>query len=124
MPRLAPVISAVLRSVDSGGIRVQIEVFARGLCAFLQGEEIDSGGWYVGQNDRGVFAFEISEVMEIFCSKVVGELDEFPFRTEDLFDLDHGIAPDKLITVEMSSKLVAHLKKRFPQLKIIQGDAA
>ncbi len=38
--------------------------------------------------------------------------------------LDHGIAPDKLITVEMSSKLVAHLKKRFPQLKIVQGDAA
>ena len=38
--------------------------------------------------------------------------------------LDHGVAPDKLITIEMSEKLVEHLHKRFPQLNIIQGDAA
>jgi phosphatidylethanolamine/phosphatidyl-N-methylethanolamine N-methyltransferase len=38
--------------------------------------------------------------------------------------LDHGIAPSKLITIEMSGKLVEHLQKRFPQLNIIQGDAA
>ena len=38
--------------------------------------------------------------------------------------LDDGIAPSKLITIEMSGKLVEHLQKRFPQLNIIKGDAA
>ena len=38
--------------------------------------------------------------------------------------LDYGVAPKKLITVEMSEKLVSHLQQRFPQLNIIQGDAA
>ena len=34
-----------------------------------------------------------------------------------------GVAPDRLLPVERSARLVAHLRRRFPQLNIIHGDA-
>lgn len=37
--------------------------------------------------------------------------------------LEHGIANNKLIVVERAAALAQHLRERFPQLKIIQGDA-
>jgi len=38
--------------------------------------------------------------------------------------LKHGVPPWKLAVVERSPTLAAHLRQRFPQLRIIQGDAA
>ena len=38
--------------------------------------------------------------------------------------LKHGLPPWKLVVIERSSTLVNHLRRRFPQLRIIQGDAA
>ena len=37
--------------------------------------------------------------------------------------LDHGIAPTRIISIEMSDDLIAHLRQRFPQLRVVQGDA-
>ena len=37
--------------------------------------------------------------------------------------LDHGIAPERLIVVEKSALLAAHLKERFPDVIILEGDA-
>jgi phosphatidylethanolamine/phosphatidyl-N-methylethanolamine N-methyltransferase len=37
--------------------------------------------------------------------------------------LDHGIQADRLLIVERSAALATHLRSRFPQLRIIQGDA-
>ncbi len=37
--------------------------------------------------------------------------------------LTHGIAAEKLIIIERSRAMATHLGKRFPQLKIINGDA-
>lgn len=38
--------------------------------------------------------------------------------------LEEGVAPDRLLVVEQSENLVAYLKERFSELKIVQGDAA
>ena len=38
--------------------------------------------------------------------------------------LKHGVSPWKLVVVERSPKLVHHLRQRFSQLRVIQGDAA
>ncbi|CDH47725.1 class I SAM-dependent methyltransferase [Candidatus Contendibacter odensensis] len=38
--------------------------------------------------------------------------------------LKHGVPPWKLVVVERSPTLVNHLRQRFPQLRVIQGDAA
>ena len=38
--------------------------------------------------------------------------------------LARGIPPKKLIPIEMSQKLASHLQHRFPELKVIQGNAA
>ncbi len=38
--------------------------------------------------------------------------------------LARGIPPQKLLSIERSEKLAAHLQNRFPELNIIQGDAA
>lgn len=38
--------------------------------------------------------------------------------------LDHGLPADRLIVVERSPLLVKHLRSRFPQLTVIEGDAA
>ncbi len=38
--------------------------------------------------------------------------------------LKHGVPPWKLVVVERSPTLANHLRQRFPQLQIIQGDAA
>ncbi|WP_297387887.1 hypothetical protein [Acidiferrobacter sp.] len=38
--------------------------------------------------------------------------------------LEHGIAPERLIVVEKSALLAAHLKGRFPDVTILEGDAA
>ncbi len=38
--------------------------------------------------------------------------------------LKHGVPPWKLVVVERSPTLAHHLRQRFPQLRIIQGDAA
>ena len=38
--------------------------------------------------------------------------------------LKHGVPPWKLVVVERSPTLASHLRQRFPQLRIIQGDAA
>lgn len=37
--------------------------------------------------------------------------------------LQHGIAKDQLVVVERSVTLANHLQKRFPDIKVIQGDA-
>ena len=37
--------------------------------------------------------------------------------------LAHGIAPERIISVERSAALAAHLRHRFPQLQVIEGDA-
>jgi len=37
--------------------------------------------------------------------------------------LDRGISPDRLIAVEYSPDFVAHLKKQYPGVDVIQGDA-
>lgn len=42
--------------------------------------------------------------------------------TESL--LAKGVNPNKLILIEQSATLVAHLKNKFPSLTVIQGDAA
>lgn len=38
--------------------------------------------------------------------------------------LARGIPPKKLIPIEMSEKLASHLQHRFPDLKVIRGNAA
>jgi len=38
--------------------------------------------------------------------------------------LKHGVSPWKLVVVERSPKLAHHLRQRFSQLRVIQGDAA
>ena len=38
--------------------------------------------------------------------------------------LKHGVPPWKIVVVERSPTLAHHLRQRFPQLRIIQGDAA
>jgi phospholipid N-methyltransferase len=38
--------------------------------------------------------------------------------------LRRGLPPDKLVVVELSPGLAAHLRRRFPHLRIIEGDAA
>lgn len=38
--------------------------------------------------------------------------------------LKHGIPPWRLVVVERSPTLARHLRQRFPQLRVIQGDAA
>ncbi|MGH7075459.1 MAG: class I SAM-dependent methyltransferase [Stellaceae bacterium] len=37
--------------------------------------------------------------------------------------LDAGVAPDRLVVIEADEKLAALLRSRFPQLRIVQGDA-
>lgn len=38
--------------------------------------------------------------------------------------LQHGVAPNRLITVERSPTLAALLRKQFPQIRVIEGDAS
>ena len=38
--------------------------------------------------------------------------------------LAHGVAPERLIVVEKSALLAAHLRERFPDVTILEGDAA
>jgi len=38
--------------------------------------------------------------------------------------LKHGVPPWKLVVIERSPTLVNHLRRRFPQLRVVQGDAA
>lgn len=38
--------------------------------------------------------------------------------------LEQGIAADRLIVIERSPLLAAHLRKKFPQVRIVEGDAA
>ena len=38
--------------------------------------------------------------------------------------LDHGVPPRNLVVVERSPTLVRHLRQRFSQLRVLQGDAA
>lgn len=38
--------------------------------------------------------------------------------------LKQGVAPWKLVVIERSPTLAHHLRQRFPQLRIVQGDAA
>ena len=38
--------------------------------------------------------------------------------------LNHGVAPERLIVVEKSALLAAHLKERFPDVTVLEGDAA
>lgn len=37
--------------------------------------------------------------------------------------LERGVQPDKLFAIEYASEFVAHLRKRFPDVNLIQGDA-
>ncbi|MCP5158292.1 MAG: methyltransferase domain-containing protein [Gammaproteobacteria bacterium] len=37
--------------------------------------------------------------------------------------LKHGVLPWKLVVIERSPTLAHHLRRRFPQLRIVQGDA-
>src|SRR3989338_3470670 len=38
--------------------------------------------------------------------------------------LREGIAPERIIVIERAAKLAAHLQQRYPQLRIIHGDAS
>lgn len=38
--------------------------------------------------------------------------------------LRHGVRPERLVVIERSACLVRHLRRRFPQLRVILGDAA
>ena len=38
--------------------------------------------------------------------------------------LDAGLSPEKLVVIEIDPTFVSYLKKKFPQLMIIQGDAS
>ena len=38
--------------------------------------------------------------------------------------LAHGVAPARLVVVEQSAALAEHLRKRFPEVCVLQGDAA
>jgi phospholipid N-methyltransferase len=38
--------------------------------------------------------------------------------------LDRGLPPDRLIPIERSPALARHLRRRFPELKVLAGDAA
>ena len=38
--------------------------------------------------------------------------------------LEHGVPPWKLVVIERSPTLANHLRRRFPQLRVVQGDAA
>lgn len=38
--------------------------------------------------------------------------------------LQQGLAPDRLIAIEQSPKLATHLRKRFPGIQVIEGDAS
>lgn len=38
--------------------------------------------------------------------------------------LAHGVAPERLILVERSPKLVEYLRKQFPQASVVEGDAS
>ena len=37
--------------------------------------------------------------------------------------LQQGVAPERLVAVERSAALAAHLRKRFPAIRVIEGDA-
>ena len=37
--------------------------------------------------------------------------------------LEHGVAPERLVLVEFSPDFCAHLRKRFPGVHVVQGDA-
>jgi phosphatidylethanolamine/phosphatidyl-N-methylethanolamine N-methyltransferase len=37
--------------------------------------------------------------------------------------LDHGVRPERLICVEYASEFVEHLNKRFPAVRVVEGDA-
>lgn len=37
--------------------------------------------------------------------------------------LEYGVSPDRLITVEFSPELARHLRKEFPNIHVIEGDA-
>jgi len=37
--------------------------------------------------------------------------------------LDHGIAPDNLLVLELNDELYAHLRDRFPQAHVVHGNA-
>lgn len=38
--------------------------------------------------------------------------------------LARGVAPGRLVVVERSERLAAHLRRRFPAVRVLQGDAA
>ena len=38
--------------------------------------------------------------------------------------LKHGVAPNKLITIERSAELAAYLREKFPDIHVIEGDAS
>ncbi len=37
--------------------------------------------------------------------------------------LDHGVADERLVCVEYSPEFVTHLRKRFPAVRVVEGDA-
>ncbi len=38
--------------------------------------------------------------------------------------LQQGVAPGRLVTIERSPALAAHLREKFPEIRVIEGDAA
>lgn len=38
--------------------------------------------------------------------------------------LEHGLPPERVIPVELSENMVRHLRKRFPELQVLGGDAS
>lgn len=38
--------------------------------------------------------------------------------------LARGVAPERLVVIEQSAKLAAHLRRRFPHIHVVHGDAA
>jgi phosphatidylethanolamine/phosphatidyl-N-methylethanolamine N-methyltransferase len=65
---------------------------------------------------------EMARAIDARAAKLVVELGGGTGRITRAL-LDAGVAPDKLIVIENDDKLASLLRVRFPQLRIVQGDA-
>ncbi len=65
---------------------------------------------------------EMARAIDAQAAKLVIELGGGTGRITRAL-LDAGVAPDRLIVIENDEKLASLLRVRFPQLRIIQGDA-
>ncbi|HEY5211251.1 MAG TPA: methyltransferase domain-containing protein [Stellaceae bacterium] len=65
---------------------------------------------------------EMARAIDARAAKLVVELGGGTGRITRAL-LDAGVAPDRLIVIENDEKLASLLRQRFPELRIVQGDA-